>query len=65
MGSHQDLVDATDFMAEHKIIPVVSHVFEGLEAAEQGFETMKRGEQFGKIVVKIGSDIGGSLKTKL
>ncbi|KAG6876942.1 hypothetical protein C0993_011856 [Termitomyces sp. T159_Od127] len=65
MGSHQDLIDATDFMAEHRIIPVISHVFEGLEAAEQGFETMKRGEQFGKIVVKIGSDTEGSVKAKL
>ncbi|KAG5730804.1 hypothetical protein E4T56_gene6362 [Termitomyces sp. T112] len=57
MGSHQDLIDATDFLAEHHIIPVISHIFEGLESAEQGFETMKKGEQFGKIVVKIAPDI--------
>ncbi|KAG5644403.1 hypothetical protein DXG03_008570 [Asterophora parasitica] len=56
MGSHQDLIDATDFLAEHRIVPVVSHVFDGLESAEQGFEVMKRGDQFGKIVLKIRAD---------
>ncbi|KAG5352079.1 hypothetical protein C0989_003943 [Termitomyces sp. Mn162] len=65
MGSHQDLIDATDFLAEHHIIPVISHIFEGLESAEQGFETMKKGEQFGKIVVKIAPDIDTPVKTKL
>ncbi|KAG6872132.1 hypothetical protein C0995_012669 [Termitomyces sp. Mi166 len=65
MGSHQDLVDATNFLAEHRIVPVISHVFEGLEGAEQGFETIKRGEQFGKVVVKISSDIGVPVKAKL
>ncbi|KAG6816080.1 hypothetical protein H0H93_008559, partial [Arthromyces matolae] len=55
MGSHQDLIDATDFLAKHRIVPVISHVLEGLEAAEQGFELMKRGDHFGKIVLKIGS----------
>lgn len=53
MGSHQDLIDATSFMAEHRIVPVISHVLDGLESAEQGFEIMRRGDQFGKIVVRI------------
>jgi D-arabinose 1-dehydrogenase-like Zn-dependent alcohol dehydrogenase len=53
MGSHQDLVDATRFIAEHAIVPVVSHVLEGLGSAEQGFELMKHGSQFGKIVVRM------------
>ena len=53
MGSYQDLVDATRFMAEHAIVPVVSHVLEGLGSAEQGFELMKHGSQFGKIVVRM------------
>ncbi|KAG6911397.1 hypothetical protein DXG01_016494 [Tephrocybe rancida] len=55
MGSHQDLIDATNFLAEHRIVPIISQVLEGLEAAEQGFEMMKRGDQFGKIVIKISS----------
>ncbi|KAF9449462.1 NAD(P)-binding protein [Macrolepiota fuliginosa MF-IS2] len=53
MGSHQDLIDATNFLAQHSIVPHVSHVLDGLESAEEGFELMKRGDQFGKIVIKI------------
>ncbi|TFK36440.1 hypothetical protein BDQ12DRAFT_706376 [Crucibulum laeve] len=53
MGSHKDLIEATNFLAEHRIVPVVSHVLDGLEAAEEGFELMKRGDQFGKIVIKV------------
>lgn len=53
MGSHQDLIDATKFLEEHHVVPIVSHVLDGLEAAEQGFEIMRRGDQFGKIVIKM------------
>ncbi|OBZ65768.1 putative zinc-type alcohol dehydrogenase-like protein YogA, partial [Grifola frondosa] len=56
MGSHKDLIDATAFLAEHRIVPVVSHVLDGLEAAEDGFELIRRGEQFGKIVVRVRHD---------
>lgn len=53
MGSHQDLKDATDFIAQHRIVPIISHVVDGLESAEQGFELLKRGDQFGKVVIKL------------
>lgn len=53
MGSHQDLIDATRFMEENEIEPIVSNVLDGLECADEGFELIKRGEQFGKIVIKI------------
>ncbi|TFK67103.1 NAD(P)-binding protein [Pluteus cervinus] len=53
MGSRQDLIDATNFLGQHQIVPVVSHVLDGFEAAEQGFELMKRGDQFGKIVIRV------------
>ncbi|KAJ7279681.1 hypothetical protein C8J57DRAFT_1448907 [Mycena rebaudengoi] len=53
MGSRKDMKDATKFLEEHKIVPVVSHVLPGLEAAEEGFELMRTGQQFGKIVIKI------------
>lgn len=56
MGSRQDLIDATKFIAEHQIVPVVSHVLNGLESADEGFELIKRGEQFGKIVIKVRHD---------
>ncbi|KAI6129602.1 hypothetical protein EV401DRAFT_751750 [Pisolithus croceorrhizus] len=53
MGSLKDLKEATAFMAEHQIVPVVSHVLQGLEAAEEGFLLLQRGEQFGKIVIRL------------
>jgi NADPH-dependent curcumin reductase CurA len=53
MGSHQDLRNATAFIAQHRIVPIVSHVLDGLESAEEGFELIKRGEQFGKVVIKL------------
>lgn len=56
MGSRQDLVDATAFITEHKIVPLVSSVLSGLDAIEEGFEILKTGDQFGKIVVRIGPD---------
>ncbi|CCM00486.1 uncharacterized protein FIBRA_02520 [Fibroporia radiculosa] len=55
MGSHNDLIDATNFIAEHRIVPVISHVLDGLETAEEGFELIRRGEQFGKVVMKVGT----------
>ena len=56
MGSHRDLIEATQFLSEHGIVPIVAKVLEGLENAEEGFEMMKKGEGFGKIVIKIGGD---------
>jgi len=56
MGSRQDLIDATAFTTEHKIVPLVSNVLSGLDAIEEGFEILKTGDQFGKIVVRIGPD---------
>lgn len=55
MGSHQDLADATAFLTEKKIVPVVSAVFDGLESAEQAFELVKSGSQFGKAIIKLRS----------
>ncbi|KAF7364142.1 putative zinc-type alcohol dehydrogenase-like protein YogA [Mycena sanguinolenta] len=62
MGSRADLVAATAFLAQHKIIPVVSVVLPSLEAAEEGFKMMEKGSQFGKIVVKVGD---GAVKAHL
>ncbi|KZT09674.1 NAD-P-binding protein [Laetiporus sulphureus 93-53] len=56
MGSHKDLIDATNFIAKHRIVPIVSNVIDGLEAAEDGFELIRRGEQFGKVVINIGDE---------
>lgn len=61
MGSYQDLVDATAFLAEKKIIPVVSEVFDGLKSAEQAFDLVKSGAQFGKVVIKFHSTVQAKL----
>jgi len=53
MGSQKDLEDATEFVAERKLVPVISHTIDGLESIEKGFEILEKGEQFGKVVVKI------------
>jgi NADPH:quinone reductase-like Zn-dependent oxidoreductase len=53
MGSHKDLVDATAFLSDHRIVPVVSHVIDGLEHVEEGFELIREGRHFGKVVIKI------------
>lgn len=65
MGSKQDLVAATDFIAQHRIIPVISHIFNGLESAEEAFETMRRGDQFGKIAIQLGRSQEQKPKAKL
>jgi D-arabinose 1-dehydrogenase-like Zn-dependent alcohol dehydrogenase len=54
MGSRADLLAATAFLTQHKIVPTVAVVLPGLSAAEQGFEMMVKGSQFGKIVIKVG-----------
>ncbi|KII88285.1 hypothetical protein PLICRDRAFT_124628 [Plicaturopsis crispa FD-325 SS-3] len=53
MGSRQDLLDGTEFLSKHRIVPVVSHVLDGLESAEKGFELLRQGEQFGKVVIQV------------
>jgi hypothetical protein len=53
MGSRQDLIDATKFIEGNQVLPVVSHILDGLESAEQGFNLLKRGSQTGKVVMSI------------
>jgi len=65
MGSHKDLEDATRFMEQHKLVPVVSHVLDGLESAEQGFQLIHRGEQFGKVVIKLREPSSGGTSARL
>lgn len=56
MGSHADLLCATAFLAKHRIVPVIAHVIDGLENAEEGFEFMQKGDGFGKIVIRVRED---------
>ena len=65
MGSHKDLIDATNFLAEHRIVPIVSHVLDGLESAGEGFKLLEEGSHFGKIVIRIPSNSPATFPAKL
>lgn len=52
MGSRYDLIDATNFITKHNIVPEVSTVLRGLEEAEEGFKLLQAGDQMGKIIIK-------------
>ena len=45
-----------DFVAKHKIRPVVSQVWDGLESAEEAFKVLRAGSQFGKLVLTLKND---------
>ncbi|KAF8920972.1 hypothetical protein BGZ52_011644 [Haplosporangium bisporale] len=56
MGSRVEFGEMIDFVAKHKIKPVVSQVWPGLESAEEAFNVMKAGAQFGKLVLTLKND---------
>ncbi|KAK4336124.1 hypothetical protein RTBOTA2_004904 [Rhodotorula toruloides] len=56
MGSREEFFAAVKMVAELKIQPVVDSVLNGLEQAEEGFQLLKRGGQFGKVVINIAKD---------
>ncbi|GAA6017805.1 hypothetical protein JCM11491_004626 [Sporobolomyces phaffii] len=56
MGSREEFFSAVKFIGEHKIEPVVDTVLTGLDEAENGFELLKQGGQFGKVVITIAKD---------
>jgi zinc-binding alcohol dehydrogenase/oxidoreductase len=52
MGSPQDWAALMAFVAEWKVKPIISDVFP-MDRASEAFGLMERGEQFGKIVVRM------------
>ncbi|KAG0271227.1 hypothetical protein BGZ96_005924 [Linnemannia gamsii] len=56
MGSRVEFGEMVDFVGKYKIKPVVSHVWRGLESAEEAFNVMKNGSQFGKLVLTLKDD---------
>ena len=59
MGSQREFREMVHFVSEKRIIPVVQRVvlgIENLEGIEGLFEDLKKGTQFGKLVVKIDPD---------
>jgi len=49
MGSRDEFFAAVAFIDKHKIHPIVDSVLEGIEHAEDGFQLLKQGGQFGKV----------------
>ncbi len=52
MGNDSEFLDMLDFMTTHKIHPIIDSVYP-LEDANEAFQRMAEGKQFGKIVLKI------------
>jgi zinc-binding alcohol dehydrogenase/oxidoreductase len=52
MGSPQDFRNMLAFINEHKMVPIVSHVFP-LEAINDAMAVIAKGDQFGKICITV------------
>ena len=52
MGSDLEFSEMLAFVAQHKIVPTISQVFD-LSEAESAFGMMEQGRQFGKIVLTL------------
>ena len=55
MGSEQDFRDMLALVNEKKIVPVVSRTFT-MDQAQEAFDYMEKGQQFGKPVVRINDE---------
>jgi D-arabinose 1-dehydrogenase-like Zn-dependent alcohol dehydrogenase len=63
MGSRKEFRDMVAFVKEKKIKPIVSRVAKGLDNIKEIdslFEDMKKGSQFGKLVIEVGEGAGSS-----
>ncbi|GAA6010903.1 hypothetical protein JCM10207_003982 [Rhodosporidiobolus poonsookiae] len=56
MGSREEFKRAVEFVKEHRVEVVVDTVLEGMDKAEDGFQLLKKGGQFGKVVLTIAKD---------
>lgn len=65
MGSRKDFKDMIDFVTRKALKPVVSRTVQGLdniEGIDGLFEDMKKGSQFGKLVIEIVGEGGNASK---
>jgi D-arabinose 1-dehydrogenase-like Zn-dependent alcohol dehydrogenase len=63
MGSRKEFRDMVAFVKEKKIRPIVSRVVKGLDNTKEIdtlFDDIKKGSQFGKLVIEIGEGTGSS-----
>ncbi|KAA1115260.1 hypothetical protein PGT21_034356 [Puccinia graminis f. sp. tritici] len=56
MGSLKEFKEMVEFVHKHNIEPVVYKILRGFEQVEDGFQIMKAGQQFGKVVVVIDAE---------
>ena len=59
MGSRKEFKDMVNFIKEKEAKPVISrtvHGIENLEGINSLFDDMKRGSQFGKLVIEIAKE---------
>jgi D-arabinose 1-dehydrogenase-like Zn-dependent alcohol dehydrogenase len=65
MGSRKEFKEMVDFVRRKEMRPVVSRTVQGIdniEAIDGLFEDMKKGSQFGKLVIEIAKDGGSDSK---
>lgn len=65
MGSRKEFKDMVAFINEKKIKPIVSRSVKGIDNLKDIdglFEDIKNGSQFGKLVIELLSDEGGTSK---
>ncbi len=58
MGSRKEFKDIVNFIKTRQVKPVVSRVVQGfdLDAINDLFEDMKKGSQFGKLVIEVSKE---------
>jgi D-arabinose 1-dehydrogenase-like Zn-dependent alcohol dehydrogenase len=58
MGSRKEFKDMVNFIKTRQVKPVVSRVVQGfdLDAINDLFEDMKKGSQFGKLVIEVSKE---------
>lgn len=65
MGSRKEFKEMIEFVKVEKMRPVVSRVLQteldDLSAIDELFEEMKKGTQFGKLVIEFGKNAGSKL----
>jgi D-arabinose 1-dehydrogenase-like Zn-dependent alcohol dehydrogenase len=67
MGSRKEFAEMVQFVSEKSIRPVISRVVKGIDdlsALDGLWEDMKKGDQFGKLVIEL-AQTGRSSPSKL
>lgn len=55
LGNSVEFKEMVEFVEKYKIKPIISRIVHGLDNFEEAFEDMRKGDQFGKLVIDVGS----------